>query len=157
MNWTPGHDYLLIFSWSEWYSRSGWERDSVDGTHMQPGANLVNLTTQIYTDTHREDLSLSWMFVCALLLQSVCVAWTYPVQSFGLYVPEELLPPVRGHLGGDVLWLLWYAGSHFYGVFRWFLGAGCQRIVRRHLLQQGCHGRASRHWTSLWMKWMWFY
>lgn len=75
--------------------------------------------------------------------------WTYPVQPLGLDVPEELLPPVGGHLGGDVLGFLRDDGSHFDGVLRRFLGAGGQGVVGRDLLQQGGHGGASRHGPGL--------
>lgn len=47
-------------------SRSGWQSDSVDGTHMQPDTYLLNLTTQTYTDTDREGLRTPcvWVSVC---------------------------------------------------------------------------------------------
>lgn len=80
---------------------------------------------------------------------SVACTFTYPIQSFGLNVAKELLSPISGHPGGDILRLLWYNRSHFNGVLRCFLRASCQSIVGGHLLQQGSHGGTSWYWTGL--------
>ena len=94
---------------------------------MQPDTYLVDLTTQTYTDTDREGFRMlnaeCRMCVCVcvcvrvyLPLQCFCTAVTYPVQSFGLYVPQELLPPIGRHPGGDVLGLLRDDRPYFDGV-----------------------------------------
>ena len=77
---------------------------------------------------------------CTTLHSVSSVATAYPVHSLGLDVSEQLLPPIGGHLGGDVIGLGLRSRPDLDGVLRGLLGAGGQGVVGGHLLQQGGHG-----------------
>lgn len=139
-------------------SATVWMEHSCSWTDIS--SSLQHRLRQIHTGKPPDGVCLG---VCPRPTFSVACTFTYPIQSFGLNVAKELLSPISGHPGGDILRLLWYDRSHFNGVLRCFLRASCQSIVRGHLLQQGSHGGTSWHWTGLrtsklgWRHWHLFF
>lgn len=117
------------------------QSNSVDGTHMQISGRHYNTDLDRYIQGRPQYVLC--LGVCPPSTLCGSFVFTYPIQSFGLYVAKELLSPVSGHPGGDILRLLWYDRSHFNCVVRRLLGASRQSVVRGHLLQQGSHGGTS--------------
>lgn len=154
---------MIYFSQFRWITFRMWfllhlfSSECVGGQERQCGWNTHaarHISGQPYnTDSHRyrrgRPQGIVCVCVCALPVECFYITLTYPVQSFGLYVPQQLLSPICRHPRGDVLRFLWDDRPYFDGVLRRFLRAGCQSVVRGHLLQQGSHGGTSWHWTGL--------
>lgn len=143
-----GEMFLVAYSWASVQSVSLTERQCGWDTHAAGHISWLTLRHRLTHTQTREGLASVVLHMHVYVCVCVCVG-AYPVQSFGLYVPQQLLPPVGRHPGGDVFRLLWHDGPHFDGVFGRFLRAGCQGVVRRHLLQQGRHGGTGRHRAGL--------